>query len=203
MQVEDDLGPGRAPVAQNGDIYATVSGQGVQRQAAEPRRDRSRSRARPPFIRAVTIDSHGTVFAADAGRMAKLVNGSWVTVMAIPGGCPASLHADAFDTLWTACIVGPVQIGVQGELQVQKLASGASTWVSAGAVGPAYEPGITNVMVDGAGTAYVGSSGLGYVGSDGFGIYSLAPGATTWTLNNAGLGSLDVLALQRDAYGAV
>jgi len=49
----------------------------------------------------------------------------------------------------------------------------------------------------------VGSHTLGYVGSDPFGIYALAPGATTWTLNNAGLGSLDVLALQRDADGAV
>jgi hypothetical protein len=49
----------------------------------------------------------------------------------------------------------------------------------------------------------VGSFSLGYVGSDPFGIYSLPPGATTWTLNNAGLGSLDIRALQRDADGAV
>jgi hypothetical protein len=189
-------------VAPNGDVYAT--GLGVQRQAAGTTTWSAVDPAHvTPFAGALTIDRHGTIFAVDAGRVVKLVNGSWMTAGDGQNGCAATLHVDAFDALWAACYFWYVNVYGTGELRVQKLASGASTWVSAGAVGPVYEPGITNVIVDGAGTAYVGSHTLGYVGSDPFGIYALAPGATTWTLNNAGLGSLDVLALQRDADGAV
>ena len=67
--------------------------------------------------------------------MVKLVNGSWMTAGDGQNGCAASLHVDASDTLWAACLVFPGSYQ-PGQLKVQTLAAGVSTWFSAGAVGP-------------------------------------------------------------------
>jgi hypothetical protein len=172
-------------VAGNGDLYAATFGQGVQRLATGSSTWSAADPANASAgIGSIAINGQGTVFAVSGGSVVKLAGGTWVPAAdSDPGGYASALAVDSANAVW---------IGQEGA--VRKLPSGASTWITAGSGLPSGQS-VNLLAFDGAGTAYAGIYGLG--------VYALAAGGATWTLNNAGLTDSHVLALQRDASGAM
>jgi len=113
----------------------------------------------------------------------KLANGAWVDAGTDQNGYVYALAVDSANALWA---------GQNG--MVSKLGVGATAWAEVGTGLPDGESA-TSLAFDAAGKAYVSFFGGG--------VFSLAPGGTTWTATNAGLADMDIRVLQRDAAGNV
>ncbi|MEO7760449.1 MAG: hypothetical protein ABIS68_00915 [Casimicrobiaceae bacterium] len=171
-------------VASNGDVYAATFGQGVQRQVNGASTWSEVDPANSyPVVGAITIDSHGIVYATPGGVVKKLVGDTWTIAGSAQNSFAFSLAVDGADTLWA---------GQSGA--VRRLPFGTATWATAGTGLP---PGnIVNALaIDSAGAAYAAIFGTG--------IYVLPAGGTTWTLTNLGLVDTNIHALQRDPSGAI
>jgi hypothetical protein len=122
----------------------------------------------------IAVDSNGTVYASGSGGLYSLTPGetAWRHLDGtdgFPGSAASGLFVDADDTVYAAAT---------SNATIYRRAEGAPAWVSTGTG----LPGIANDIVkDGAGNFWAAVNGSG--------VYKLAPGSTTWTAVNGGLGN--------------